>query len=696
MPPQTFEFQAEISQLMNLIINTFYSSKEVFLRELISNASDACDKIQFTALTNPDVLGEQRELKIEIIPKEEENLLVLRDTGIGMTKADLISCLGTIARSGAKQFMEMIQEGADVSLIGQFGVGFYSAYLVAERVEVISKHNDDTCFKWTSAAGGTYTIEDIEYPELIRGTEIRLYLKEEQLEYLKADRLIELIKKHSMFIGYPIYVHKKVEKEVDAPAEAETAEENKAEEGKVEDDENKEEEKKETKKIKQIEDVVEHINQQTAIWTRDPKDVTEEEYKNFYKQINPNDYEAHLAVSHFRVDGAAQFRGIIYIPKRAPMDMWESGNKKKCGIKLMVKKVFITDELSDMVPEWLGFLRGVIDCDDLPLNISREMLQRNRIVNTIRKNIIKKALKLFSDLAENKEDYETFLTNFGKSIKLGIHEDQENRDKLAKLLRFYSTKSADKRTSFDDYITRMAEGQKNIYYITGDNLTALKESPFLERFQKKGIEVIFFEDSIDEYMVSSLRELDSKQLKCITKDGVEIEQTEDEKKNAEEQKQKFEKLCTFMKETLGDKVEGVRVGSDRLVSSPCILVTSEWGWSANMQKIMKHQALRDDSMASVMTGKKTMEINPDNKIVQNLLEKLGSDSEAVYVKDITTLLYETALIQSGFDVEDVTNFAKRIHGMIRVGLGAEEETVATEALPNLEKCNDEEDIDLVD
>lgn len=503
-----------------------------------------------------------------------------------------------------------------------------------------------------------------------------------------------------MFIGYPIYLHKIVEKEVEKPSEdkKEEVKENDNEEGKVEED--KDEEKKDDKPVekeKVKEEQVDHINSKTAIWTRDPKDVTEDEYKEFYKTINPTDWEGHLAVSHFRVDGAAQFRGILYIPKRAPFDMWET-QKKKIGIKLMVKKVFITDECTDIVPEWLGFIKGVVDCDDLPLNISREMLQKNKIVNTIRKNLIKKALKLFTDLQEDKEKYETFLKNFGKSIKLGIHEDSDNRQKLAKLLRFYSTKSGDKTTCFDDYITRMNEGQKSIYYITGDNLTALKESPFLERFVKKNIEVIFFEDSIDEYMVQSLNELEGKKLRCITKDGLDLEQTEDEKKAQEEKKAKFEKLAKFMKETLGDKVEAVRVSCDRLVSSPCILVTSEWGWSANMQKIMKHQALRDDSMSSVMQGKKTMEINPDNSIIRCLAEKLESDSEAVYVKDITTLLYETAMIQSGFDVEDVTNFCKRIHGMVKVGLGAEEEAAPAENadLPKLEECNNTDDVDQVD
>jgi len=392
---------------------------------------------------------------MDITPVPEKNLLIIRDTGIGMTKADLISCLGTIARSGAKQFMEMVQEGSDVSLIGQFGVGFYSAYLVAERVEVISKHNDDECYKWTSTAGGTYIIEDMDMPDLIRGTEIHLYLKEDQLEYLKSERIEELVKKHSMFISYPIYIHKTVEKEVEENKKKEEEKKADDEEGKVEDDEDKKDDKKEKQKVKTA--VVEHINAKTAIWTRDPKDITEDEYKEFYKQINPSDWEGYLSVSHFRVDGAAQFRGILYVPKRAPFDLWET-QKKKVGIKLMVKKVFITDECTDIVPEWLGFLKGVVDCDDLPLNISREMLQKNKIVNTIKKNLIKKALKLFTDMEEDKEKYDAFLKNFGKNIKLGIHEDTENREKLCKLLRFNTTKSTDKKTSFTDYITRMNEG----------------------------------------------------------------------------------------------------------------------------------------------------------------------------------------------------------------------------------------------
>ncbi|TNJ27255.1 heat shock protein 90, partial [Giardia muris] len=342
MPSETFEFQAEISQLMNLIINTFYSSKEIFLRELISNASDALDKLHFTSLTNPAILGEEKELRIDVIPQEANNLLVIRDTGIGMTKADLINCLGTIAKSGAKQFMEMISEGADVSLIGQFGVGFYSAYLVAEKVEVITKHNDDKCYKWSSTAGGTFQIEDCDVgasgKPILRGTEIVLHLKEDQKEYLKADRLEELIKRHSMFIGYPIYIHKVKEEEVEVEDEEkkeETEEKKEDEVQEASDDENKEKTKKTIKKEVEVE---EQVNKQPAIWTRDPKDVTEDEYKEFYKQINPSDYESYLAVTHFRVDGAAQFRGILFVPKRAPFDMWDA-QKKKTGIKLMVKKV---------------------------------------------------------------------------------------------------------------------------------------------------------------------------------------------------------------------------------------------------------------------------------------------------------------------------------------------------------------------
>lgn len=357
---------------------------------------------------------------------------------------------------------------------------------------------------------------------------------------------------------------------------------------------------------------------------------------------------------------------------------------------------FITDECTDIVPDWLTFLKGVVDCDDLPLNISREMLQKNRIVNTIRKNLINKALKLFKDLEEDKDKYETFLKQFGKSIKLGIHEDSENRGKLAKLLRYYSTKSKDKRTSLDDYVTRMPENQKSIYYITGDSLENLKESPFLERFNKKGIEVLLMDEAIDEYMTSSLKEFEGKQLKCITKDGIDLELTEDEKKEQEEKKERFAKLCKYMKEVLGDKVEGVRIGCDRLVDTPCILVTAEWGWTATMSKIMKHQALRDDTLGSVMAGKKTLELNPDSSIIQSLATKLDDDAENLYVKDITTLLFETALIQSGFDIEDTATFAKRIHAMVRVSLGDDAAAAPASDLPALEECHDEEDVDEVD
>eukprot|EP00768_Dysnectes_brevis_P007524 gnl/Dysnectes_brevis/638_a705_6831.p1 GENE.gnl/Dysnectes_brevis/638_a705_6831~~gnl/Dysnectes_brevis/638_a705_6831.p1 ORF type:complete len:701 (+),score=394.84 gnl/Dysnectes_brevis/638_a705_6831:43-2145(+) len=698
---ETFEFQAEITQLMNLIINTFYSSKEIFLRELISNASDALDKIHFKSLTDSDVLGEAKALEIKIIPKPEEKILIVRDTGVGMTKADLVECLGTIAKSGAKQFMEMLQEGADVSLIGQFGVGFYSAYLVAHTVEVITKHNDDECYRWASTAGGTFTIETIDRPDFQRGTEIILHLKEDQEEYLEVERVKELVKKHSQFIGYPIYLFETKEVTEEVTEEEEEAPEEKPE-GEVEDAEESDDEEKEkkTKTITKTEEEFVHLNEQSAIWTRDPKEVTDKEYADFYKQMNPSDWEEHLAVSHFRVDGSVQFRGILYVPKRAPTDMWES-HKKKSGVKLMVKKVFITDECTDLLPEWLSFVKGIIDCDDLPLNISREMLQHNRIVSTIKKNIVKKVLKLIKDLEEDEEKWEAFHKNFGKNIKLGIHEDSANREKLAKFLRFFTTKSGDKRSSLEDYITRMPEHQKHIYYITGDNRATLEKSPFIERFQKKGFEVVLMDESIDEYMISSLKEYEGKKLMCITKDGLELEATEEEKKKAEEDKERLSKLCSYMKEVLGEKVEGVRVSSDRLVSSPCILVTSEWGWSANMQRIMKAQALRDDSMSAVMMGKKTLEINPDNAIVKALAEKLDEDSENVYVRDVTSLLYDTAMLLSDFQLEDPSAFAKRIHAMVKVGLGAEDEEEEEEKdeMPPLEEgeeSEEEEDVDEVD
>jgi molecular chaperone HtpG len=611
---------------------------------------------------------------IQIESNESEKMLTITDNGIGMTKQDMIDCLGTIANSGTKQFMETLKDGnTDVSMIGQFGVGFYSAYLVADNVKVYSKHADSPCvYLWESQAGGSFTITELSDFNLEQGTKIVMNMKDDCVSYLAESKIKEIVKTHSEYITYPIQLWTVTKETKEVPCDEEEV--NTSEEGAIEEiDETKKTEPPKTKSITETREEWVQINTQKPIWQKKPDDVTEEEHAAFYKSIT-NDWDSHMAVKHFQAEGQVEFKSLIYVPKRAPFDMFKQSTKKN-NIKLYVKRVFIMDTSDDLIPDWLNFVHGIVDSEDLPLNVSREMLQQNKIMRVIKKTLIKKCIEMINDMAEDedKTKYGKFYEQFHQNIKLGIHEDSTNRDKLVKFLRFETLRHSE-QISLEDYVNEMNENQNDIYFITGESRRAVEHSPFVQGIASKGYDVLFMVDPIDEYMTQQVREFDSRKLVNVTKhnDLFVVTNTEME-----------ENICKKMAEILKNDVDKVIV-STRLEKEPCCLVSSEYGWSANMERIMKAQTLQNNKMAFSMAGKKTMEINPTHPIIKKMQEGIMKSSMSdKTISNITQLMYDTSLISCGYTLEDPSMFVSRINNMISMGIDVDvEQTLSVDGDDN--------------
>jgi len=699
MESETFAFSADINQLLSLIINTVYTNKDVFLREIISNATDALNKIRYQSLTELSCLDSESKMEIKIMFDKENKCLIIQDTGIGMSKDDLLNNLGVIASSGTKKFLENAASTKDLQLIGQFGVGFYSVFLVADKVTVSSKKNDDEQYVWESTGNGSFMIQqDDSEDKLTRGTKLVLHLKDDMQEYLEESKIIDLVKKHNQFVNFPIFIETVKTREVEVEkadddenketdAEKKDDDENKDEsnddeknddenkdesndEEKKDDDENKDEtnddSKKEEVKSTKTETYTEYeqINKEKPLWCRNPKDVTEDEYTDFYKSFT-GDFDAHLDVSHFSVEGQVEFKSLLYIPKRAPYDLFDGQSKRKSDIKLYVRKVFITDQFDDLVPEYMKFVKGIIETDDLPLNISREILQQNKALKIIGKNIVKKILEMFTTISNDSDKFRIFYEQYSKNIKLGVHEDTTNRVKLASLLRYESSKSDGDLISLDEYIDSMKEDQKNIYYMSSESVKAIQSSPFLDYFKEKDYDVLFLVDPLDEYITQQLRDYKDKKLVCITKENIDVTENDSDKESFEQKKTDFKPVCDYFKTVLNDDVEKVIV-SNRLANHPCVLSTNEFGWTANMQRIVKAQTFGKQDNMSFMMGKKILEINPDHEIIKKMKVKIddSSNTDTKDLMELVELLYDLSLQSSGFNLENSTKFTSKVLNLI--------------------------------
>jgi len=666
-PAEKHEYQAEVNRLMDLIVHSLYSNKEVFLRELVSNASDALDKLRYLSVTDPELLKDGPQLDIRIQTDKDNGIITITDSGIGMTKQELIDSLGTIASSGTAKFLKALKEsqeaGMDNNLIGQFGVGFYSTFLVSEKVVVSTKSpKSDKQYVWEGQAdSGSYTIREEKDPEQLipRGTRLTLYLKCDDKGFAHPERIQKLLKTYSQFVSFPIYTweEKGFTKEVEVdedPAEAQKKGDDSAE--------TKTEPKKKTKTVIEKYWDWELSNETQPIWLRNPKEVSTEEYNDFFKKTF-NEYLGPLASSHFTTEGEVEFRSILFVPATRKEDVTADSRKTK-NIRLYVKRVFISDDFDgELFPRYLSFVKGVVDSNDLPLNVSREILQESRIVRIMRKRLVRKAFDMILGIScsENRDDYERFWENFGKFLKLGAMEDKENHKRIAPLLRFFSSQSNNELISLDEYVENMKPEQKDIYFIAADSMSSAINAPFLERLTEKDYEVLLLVDPMDELAIQNLSSYKDKKFVDISKEDLDLGDNNEEREK--EIKQKFSQACDWIKNRLGDKVARVDI-SNRLRSSPCVLVAAKFGWSANMERLMRAQSMGDTASLDFMRSRKVFEINPEHEIIKALnvaCRNNPDDPEALKALDV---LFETAMISSGFSPDNPAELSGKIYEMM--------------------------------
>jgi len=689
------EFQAEVNRMMKLIINSLYRNKEVFLRELISNASDALDKIRLLSLTDKSVLSSTDELSIKIKADKENHSISVTDTGIGMTKGDLITNLGTIAKSGTADFLSKVQEAATAGqmadMIGQFGVGFYSSFLVADKVIVTTKHNNDKQYIWESDAESFSIVEDPRGPTLKRGTTVTLVLKEEAYDFLEQDTIKDLIVKYSQFINFNIFLWSSSTKTIEEPLEEEEekSEEPTDEDAAVEDDEGP----KLTKKVEKTTWDWTLVNNAKPIWTRKPNEIEVAEYNDFYKSIT-KDTNGPMAYTHFIAEGEVTFKSLLFVPVNQKSEEFQKYGNQDEQIKLYVRRVFITNDFKDMMPTYLSFVKGVVDSDDLPLNVSRETLQQHKLLKVIKKKLVRKTLDMIKKI--DPSIYPSFWREFSTNIKLGAIEDAANRSRLAKLLRFKS--SAGGLVSLSDYVERMKDKQEQIFYMAGNSLKEVQESPFVERLIKKGYEVLFLDEAVDEYCLSAIPEFEGKKFQNVAKDGFNSidGDTEAGKARKEALKEQFEPLIKWLGEdALKDHILRAEL-SERLETSPCALITSRFGWTANMQRIIgsqTHAKTHDMQKDYYLNQKKAMEINPRHPLIKELLRRVEDNPEDAVAKDMSLMMFQTATLRSGYMVKDTTVFANQIEGMMRDSLGIDKDELVEEEEELVDEIPEDEDDD---